>query len=61
MSGFKDDDFKDRLTAAAKAKQAVLEKFRAKTAADDPAAAEKAAARKAISDARYAARKARQR
>jgi hypothetical protein len=30
MSGFKDDDLNERLDAAAKAKQAMLEKFRAR-------------------------------
>ena len=46
MSAFKnDDDFNERLSTAAKAKQALLEKFRARPKADDPAAAERHAAR----------------
>ena len=72
MNTFKnDDDFNERLSTAAKAKQALLEKFRARPKADDPAAAERHAARlatslardarKAARDARYAARKARRR
>ena len=62
MSAFNnDDDFNERLSTAAKAKQALLEKFRARPKADDPAAAERHAARLAISlarDARIAERKA---
>jgi uncharacterized protein DUF6481 len=62
MSAFKnDDDFNERLSTAAKAKQALLEKFRARPKADDPAAAERQAARLATSlarDARIAERKA---
>src|ERR1700704_4197802 len=61
MSAFKnDDDFNERLSTAAKAKQALLEKFRARPKADDPAAAERQAARLATSlarDARIAERK----
>jgi hypothetical protein len=61
MSAFKnDDDFNERLSTAAKAKQALLEKFRARPKADDPAAAERHAARLATSlarDARIAERK----
>ena len=62
MSAFKnDDDFNERLSTAAKAKQALLEKFRVRPKADDPAAAERHAARLATSlarDARIAERKA---
>jgi Family of unknown function (DUF6481) len=55
MSAFKnDDDFNERLSTAAKAKQALLEKFRARPKADDPAAAERQAARLATSLARVA-------
>jgi len=43
MSGFK-DDFNERLDAAAKAKQAMLEKFRARQRPAAPAAAPEAAA-----------------
>jgi Family of unknown function (DUF6481) len=55
MSGFK-DDFNERLDAAAKAKQAMLEKFRARqrpaeSAADTPeAAAPEAAAPEPVAD-----------
>jgi Family of unknown function (DUF6481) len=53
MSGFKDsDDFNERLSTAAKAKQATLEKFRARARADDPAVLERQAARLATSQAR---------
>jgi hypothetical protein len=53
MSGFKNsDDFNERLSTAAKAKQASLEKFRARPRADDPAVAEQQAARLATSQAR---------
>jgi hypothetical protein len=61
MSAKNDDDFNERLSTAAKAKQALLEKFRARPKADDPAAAECNAARLAVSlarDARIAERKA---
>jgi hypothetical protein len=59
MSDYKDADFKERLSAAAQAKRAMLERFRAK--ADDPAALEREAARRAVSEAReqrHAERKA---
>jgi hypothetical protein len=53
MSGFKNsDDFNERLSTAAKAKQASLEKFRARPRADDPAVVEQQAARLATSQAR---------
>jgi hypothetical protein len=53
MSAFKkSDDFSERLSTAAKAKQASLEKFRARPRADDPAVAEQQAARLATSQAR---------
>jgi hypothetical protein len=62
MNAFKnDDDFNERLGTAAKAKQALLEKFRARPKPDDPAAVERQAARLAISrarDVRIAERKA---
>ncbi len=44
----------DRLEAAAKAKQAMLEKFRTRPAADDPEVVARQEARQAISDARAA-------
>jgi hypothetical protein len=60
MSGFKDsDDFNERLSTAAKAKQATLEKFRARARADDPAVLERQAARLATSQARDARKAAR--
>jgi hypothetical protein len=60
MSGFKDsDDFNERLSTAAKAKQATLEKFRARARADDPAVLERQAARLATSQAREARKAAR--
>jgi hypothetical protein len=54
MSGFKDPSYLERKGAATDARKAALEKFRAKTAANDPAAAERQAAREAISAARDA-------
>jgi hypothetical protein len=60
MSGFKrNDDFNERLGTAAKAKQASLEKFRARPRADDPAVTEQQAARLATSQARDARKAAR--
>ncbi len=52
MSGFKDPDFLARQSAAATARKAALERFRANAA--DPVAAEKAAARQAVNEAREA-------
>jgi hypothetical protein len=45
-------NFDDRLSAAAAAKQALLERYRARPAADDPAVMAQQAALKAIADAR---------
>jgi hypothetical protein len=45
-------NFDDRLSAAAAAKQALLERFRARPSADDPAEIARQAALQAISDAR---------
>jgi hypothetical protein len=60
MSGFKNsDDFNERLSAAAKARQVSLEKFRARPRADDVAVAEQRAARLATSQARNARKAAR--
>jgi hypothetical protein len=60
MSGFKNsDDFNERLSMAATAKQAMLEKFRARARADDPAVMERQAARLATSHARDARKAAR--
>jgi hypothetical protein len=61
MNRFKGSGFTDRLDTAAKAKQAQLEKFRARPGADDPAVIDRTAARMANSaarDARLAERKA---
>lgn len=52
MTGYKDQDFKERLTVAAKARKAMLERFRARPGLDDPAVAERRAAREAIHAAR---------
>ena len=37
MKGYKEKTFGDRISAAATARQAALERFRARPAADDPA------------------------
>src|ERR1700732_3411749 len=61
MGGFKDPGYLERKSAATDARKAALEKFRAGTAANNPAAAERQASRQAVSvarDARAAARKA---
>ncbi|MFC7557283.1 DUF6481 family protein [Pseudoroseomonas wenyumeiae] len=55
----KSDSFNDRLTAAAKAKEAMLERFRARPGPDDPALLQQQAERRAISDARDARNAAR--
>ena len=52
--GYKNDNFADRLSAAAKAKSAVLERFRQKPKPDDPAFLERQAAQKALIEARAA-------
>jgi Family of unknown function (DUF6481) len=57
MSGFK-DDFNERLDAAAKAKQAMLEKFRARRPAAPTADAPDAAAPEPKADAGEAGGKA---
>src|SRR5712692_8307261 len=54
MSSFKGTSFDDRLRAAANAKKAELEKFRARSGQNDSAFAERQAARHAISVARDA-------
>jgi hypothetical protein len=60
MSAFKkSDDFNERLTTAAKARQATLEKFRARPPADDPTVVEQRASRLATSEARDARKAAR--
>ena len=54
MSNFKGTSFDDRLGAAANAKKAELEKFRARSGTNDPAFAERQSARHAIRVARDA-------
>ena len=54
MNAYKNDSFNERLTAAAKARKAALEKFRARPGPDDPAVLERQAAQKAIAVAREA-------
>ena len=54
MSTHKNKTFTDRLKTAGEAKQALLDKFRARPAADDPAVVERQAARQAVSNARDA-------
>jgi hypothetical protein len=54
MSDFKGTSLDDRLRAVANAKKAQLEKFRARSGANDPALAERQAARHAIRVARDA-------
>ena len=53
MASYKEPSFKDRAALSAQAKQAALEKLKAKPPIDPEVAAARAAAR----DARYAARK----
>jgi hypothetical protein len=50
--GYKDDDLAERLSKAASAKLAILEKFRAKPGADDPGEIQRRAARQEIVNAR---------
>ena len=61
MSGFRNsgDDFNERLSTAAKARQALLEKFRARPRSDDPAVMERQAVRLAIGQARDARKEVR--
>jgi hypothetical protein len=54
MASFQHPGFGERLTAAATAKQAVLERFRAKTAGSDPDFLKKQAERLAVAQAREA-------
>jgi hypothetical protein len=61
MSGFKEQSFSERLGAAAEAREAQLEKFRAQPGPDDPAVVERQAAHQAAAlarDARAVERKA---
>lgn len=52
MAIYKERNFADRRQAAGDAKKALLEKFKARPAADDPAVQARAAERKAIAEAR---------
>jgi hypothetical protein len=52
VKGYKDDKLSERLSRAASAKSATLEKFRAKADADDPGEIQRRAARKEIARAR---------
>jgi len=52
MSGMKQKDFSERLSAAKDAKQAMAAKFRQRPGPDDPAVAERRAIRAAVSAAR---------
>ncbi|MBV8426186.1 MAG: hypothetical protein JOZ88_03000 [Hyphomicrobiales bacterium] len=54
MASFQHPDFDERLSAAASAKQAVLERFRAKLSGDDPELVKKQAERLEIARAREA-------
>ncbi len=52
MSGSRDKGFGDRMSTAENVRKAMLERIRAKQGADDPAVAERKAARQAVSTAR---------
>ncbi len=52
MPAFKHADFSDRASSAAKAKQALIEKFRARPGPEDPAVQAKVAERLAVAAAR---------
>ena len=52
MSGFKGQDLNERLERAAKARQAILEKFKSRPAADDPEVVKRREERLAIAEAR---------
>jgi Family of unknown function (DUF6481) len=52
MSGFKGQDLNERLERAAKARQAILEKFKSRPAADDPDVIKRREERLAIAEAR---------
>jgi hypothetical protein len=54
LAAYKDKSFSERLSTAADAKRTALERFRAKPGPDDPAVAERRAARQAIAIAREA-------
>jgi hypothetical protein len=52
MKGYKEKSFSDRLSAAATARQAALERFRARPAADDPSVVKRREERLAMARAR---------
>jgi hypothetical protein len=52
MKGFKEKSFSDRLSAAAAARQAALERFRSRPSADDPEVVKRREEREAIARAR---------
>ena len=52
MKGYKEKTFGDRISAAATARQAALERFRARPAADDPTVLRRREEREAIATAR---------
>jgi hypothetical protein len=54
MSGYKDQGFNERLSSAANAKRALLEKYKAQPRPDDPAILEQRATRQALVAAREA-------
>ena len=54
MNARKNETVSDRLTSAAKAKQAMLERFKSRPGLDDPAVQERLEAQKAIIAAREA-------
>jgi len=60
MSGFKEPGFADRQKAAAKARANILEKFRARPSADDPAVRAREAERAQLATNRAKAREARE-
>ncbi len=60
MPGFKDNDIAERREASARAKKAMLEQFRARQAAGQPASAERHAERLAVIEAREGRKLAKQ-
>lgn len=56
MAAFKFDNLAERQAAATKAKQALLDRFKAQPKADDPAVMARVAAQKAVAEARDARR-----
>ena len=60
MPGFKDDDIAERREGSARAKKAMLERFRARQAASQPASTERHAERLAVFEAREGRKVAKQ-